>query len=136
MFEATAFRDALPDGCPPNEAETIRDPRVVYRAVHRDVDPIGDFQSVRQESPNFRAPAADECILCGVTVFATQRAARQALKHGKGHKWAGKQVGMLTLPAGAGAILRTAHGQPTEHGEHWTWWPASGFDPLPHVEVL
>lgn len=136
MFDDIVFRDALPDGCPPNEADAIRASRVVYRAVHPDVDPAGDFQSVRQESPDFHDSEADECILCGVTVFTTREAARKALKHGKGHKWAGKRVGMLTLTAGAGAILRTYRGQPTERGEHWTWWPARDFDPLPRVEVL
>ena len=45
------FREPLPDDCPPDEAEDITSPHLVYRLV-RNIPPINDaFRSQRAENP-------------------------------------------------------------------------------------
>lgn len=134
------YRDELPDGCPPDEAEVIVERRVFYRAASPIIDPIEDFQSLFQENPDFKPQDMDPCILRGVTVWETLEAAENMRRlwqcERKSKKWEGKQNCELTLDAGAGAILRTESGQPAEQGEHWTWWPAKDFDILAHSKPL
>lgn len=140
MFEGIVFRDTLPDGCPPVGAEVVDERRVFYRATSPIIDPIEDFKSLAQENPDFKLGDMDECILSGVTVWETLEAAENMRRiwqcKRKSKKWEGKRNCELTLDAGAGAILRTDDGQPTEQGEHWTWWPAKDFDILAHSKPL
>ena len=46
------YREPLPDDCPPDEAEEIDAPRVVYRPVRNDPSTDDDFQSQRAERPD------------------------------------------------------------------------------------
>jgi hypothetical protein len=122
-----SYRDLLPEGCPPDAAEEIGTPRVVFRLVRSDPPTAQDFFSQRQEKPERAFPRVSECEACGLSVFAERRDAEvKALKlpHLKNRK-----LCRVTLPAGAGRIQQTF--QPTHH----TWWPLAGFDILAHCGV-
>lgn len=122
-----SYRDSLPAGCPPDAAEEIASPRVVFRLVRTDPPTPDDFRSQRQEKPDRKFPGVTECQACGLSVFAEKRDAEaKALKlpHLKNRK-----LCRVTLPAGAGRI------QPTFQPSHHTWWPLAAFDILAHCGV-
>ena len=66
------YREPLPEGCPPDDAEEITAPRVVYRLVQSNPPTDDDFQSQRAERPTTRFNAS-ECQARGVSVFADRR---------------------------------------------------------------
>ena len=144
MSSLIEYRDPLPEGCPPDEAEMIRNARTVYRFVDRVLVDLRDFRSQRSMQPGRTSwGTADECIAAGLSVFGTYEAAADYLRRQQEHhldrirkRWAGKQLCRVALNAGAGAILRTSRGQPTRSGEHWTWWPSSDFDIRRHAAPL
>lgn len=133
MSESIAYRDELPEGCPPEQAEIIAEARSVFHFVEG--DPAVDFQSQRTMSPGKEFPGADECIARGISVFATRRAAASFLRAQldgrrarQRRRWARKRICQVNLLAGAGAMLKTRRGQPSKDGQHRTWWPARDFD--------
>ena len=129
------YRDELPEGCPPGQAEIIRSNRVVFHFVED--DPMKDFQSQRTMFPSREFPGADECIARGVSVFETKEAAQTFLKAMKRRRrWTNKRICHVDLADGAGAMLKTHRGQPAEDGQHWTWWPAKSFDIVAHVHEI
>ena len=46
-----SYREELPAGCPPDEAEEIVEERVVFRIVRKDPPTHDDFRSQRAEQP-------------------------------------------------------------------------------------
>ena len=61
-------REPLPDDCPPDEAEEINSPDLVYRLVHN-IPPIhDDFRSQRAEKPIAQFNVS-ECRARGLSVF-------------------------------------------------------------------
>ena len=119
------FRECLPEGCPPTEAEEIVQTRVVFRLVSAAPPTDEDFRSERAEFPTnqFDVP---ECIVRGVSVFSNIGAARRLLR-ARRHK--GKLVCQVTLRKGAGFILKTGG------RSHFTWWPSADFDILNNCQV-
>ena len=124
--DPVAFRERLPDGCPPDEAEKLSDVRVVFRLVRTDPPTEEDFRSERAELPNNRF-GASECMARGLSVFSNQNAARRLLR-ARRHR--GKLICQITLDQSAGYILKT-FGR-----SHFTWWPFADFDILGHCQVL
>ena len=55
------YREPLPEGCPPDDAEEITAPRVVYRLVRNDPPTSYDFRSQRAESPRRVFRRVSEC---------------------------------------------------------------------------
>lgn len=73
------------------------------------------------------------CIREGVSLYETFEAAEDVLQHMRQkvqmrpeskRLWMSRQIYEVMLSDGAFAILRTNRGQPSQDGEHWTWWPA------------
>lgn len=122
-----SFRDQLPDGCPPNEAEEITWEREVFRLVRNDPPDEQDFLSQRQEQPDRAFRGVTECQTCGLSVFAVKDdAVAKALKL---PNLKGRKVCRVKLSHGAGHIQQTF--QPSHH----TWWPLAAFDLLGNCEV-
>ena len=121
-----SYRDPLPEGCPPSEAEEIKAERVVYRLVCANTPQLGDFQSQRMERPQtiFRVP---ECLACGISVHTQQFDSERIRKL---PRFRNSLVCRVRLQNGAGRIQQTF--QPSHH----TWWPLAAFDILSHCEVL
>jgi hypothetical protein len=119
------YRDSLPDGCPPIEAEQIEITRDVFRLVRQTPPTIGDFQSQRTEKPHntFRV---SECQACGLSVFANRQ---DCIKAKKLTALRNRLSCRIQLAAGAGCI------QQTGHPSHHTWWPSRDFDILSHCMV-
>lgn len=63
------YREPLPDNCPPDAAEAINAPRIVYRLV-RNIPPTdADFRSQRSERPEQIFRDVTECQARGLSVF-------------------------------------------------------------------
>jgi hypothetical protein len=73
------FREPLPHGCPPDEAEEITAEREVFRLVRGDPATWNDFQSQRAQKPD-AVFAVSECQARGLSVFADRRDSERALK--------------------------------------------------------
>ena len=124
--EYVTFREPLPDGCPPREAEEITDTKVVFRLVRTDTPDDSDFWSKRAERPNnqFSVP---ECQARGLSVYSQVKDARKQLKI---PTLKGMLICQVTLDRGSGYILRTGR------RAHFTWWPLADFDILDNCQLV
>ena len=119
------YRETLPDDCPPDAAEEITEPRLVYRLVRHNPPLADDFRSQRAEKPDAKF-STDECQACGLSVFARRNdAARQAARP----NLSGTMVCPVRLTQGAGYILKTSR------RSHYTWWPLAAYDILAHCQM-
>ena len=135
MPNAVVYRDELPEGCPPAEAEGIDMERIVFHFVRRRAGDLerplssGEFQSQRTRRPTAVFAGADECIARGLSVFGSSRVAASVLERARTRgRWVDMRICRVTLNDGDGAILKTSRGRPTTEGQHWTWWPAGRFE--------
>ena len=71
------YREPLPEGCPPDDAEEITAPRVVYRLVRNSPPNDDDFRSQRAENPRRIFHRVTECQARGVSVYANRRDAER-----------------------------------------------------------
>ncbi|MDA1275254.1 MAG: hypothetical protein O2960_14580 [Verrucomicrobia bacterium] len=114
-----SYREPLPGGCPPAEAEEITAEREVFRLVSANPAGLDDFRSQRAERP--------EAVFRGVSVHAERMASEKMRKL---PRFKNSLVCRVRLLNGAGRIQQTF--QPPHH----TWWPLAAFDILSHCEVL
>ena len=120
------YREPLPDDCPPDEAEEITSPHLVYRLV-RNIPPIhDDFRSQRAEKPTAQFNVS-ECRARGVSVFtnlsdAERQTRRRSLRN--------LIPCLVTLTAGAGRIQKTGG------SSHYTWWPYDSYDILANCQLV
>ena len=112
-------REPLPENCPPNEAEEITSPRLVYRLVRNNPPTDDDFRSQRAERPDRIFRDVTECQARGLSVFTTRNVAERLSASGR---LQGLSVCHVTLAPGAGRI------QPTGRRSHHTWWPLADYD--------
>lgn len=126
LNESIMFREFLPEGCPPTEAEEITDTMIVFRLVRTDTPDNSDFRSKRAESPNNQF-SVSECQARGLSVYLQVREARKQLKI---PTLRGMLICQVTLDKGAGYILKTGR------RSHFTWWPLADFDILDNCQVV
>ena len=120
------YREPLPDGCPPDTAEEIIQPRDVFRLVRTNPPTEEDFKSQRAENPGRTFSGVDECQVRGLSVHTERRDSENALKL---PKLRGRLICRLRLGLGAGKIQQT--GRPSHH----TWWPLADYDVLAQYTV-
>ncbi len=120
------FREPLPEGCPPSEADEITQARVVFRLVHTDLPTGCDFRSKRSERPNDQF-GVSECQALGLSVFSQVNDARKQLKI---PALKGMLICQVTLVKGAGYLMKTGR------RSHFTWWPLSDFDVLNNCQMV
>ena len=121
------YRETLPENCPPDEAEEITSPRLVYRLVRNNPPTDDDFQSQQAERPDRVFRDVTECQARGLSVFASRTVAEQLSSIGS---LQGTAVCQVTLTPGAGRI------QPTGRRSHHTWWPLAEYDILANSQVV
>ena len=121
------YREPLPENCPPDEAEEIAAPRLVYRLVCNNPPTDDDFQSQQAERPDRVFQDVPECQARGLSVFANRNVAEQLATRGS---LQGTAVCQVTLTPGAGCI------QPTGRRSHHTWWPLANYDILANSRVV
>lgn len=121
------YRETLPEDCPPDDAEEINAPRVVYRLVRNNPPTDGDFQSQRAERPDRVFRDVTECRARGVSVFASLEAAEGRSTRGS---LKGRAICRVVLGPGAGRI------QPTGRRSHHTWWPLADYDILANCQAV
>jgi hypothetical protein len=63
-----SYREQLPEGCPPDEAEEINTRREVFRLVRNRTPTEEDFRSQRAERPGYAFRGVTECQARGLSV--------------------------------------------------------------------
>ena len=121
-----SYREQLPEGCPPDEAEEINTRREVFRLVRNRTPTEEDFRSQRAERPGYAFRGVTECQARGLSVHTERGDTERALKL---PSLRGRFICRLQLEAGAGRIQQT--GAPSHH----TWWPLADFDILSRCSV-
>lgn len=117
--DAVSYREPLPEGCPPDDAEEVTRPRSVFRLVRGCPPTEDDFRSQRAEKPDRQFSGVDECRARGLSVHADPSDSARARKL---PTQKGKKICRVQLDRGAGRIRQT--GRPSHH----TWWPLAAFD--------
>lgn len=124
-MKPSPYKEPLPDGCPPDTAEEIVEPRRVFRLIRSDVPTDDDFHSLRAENPTRVYRGLDECRVRGLSVFGTRNDCEQAARL---PRLRGRSLCRVNLVRGAGRIRQTGQ------WSHHTWWPLARFDILAHCE--
>lgn len=125
LLDIMNYREPLPEGCPPSEADEIDSERSVYRLVPSDPPTAQAFRSRRAEEPSGVFDVS-ECLACGVSVYAE---ISDCAKTRKLPRFRSMLVCRVRLGAGAGRIQQTF--KPSHH----TWWPMAEYDILGNCEV-
>ena len=120
------YREPLPDGCPPETAEEISEPRQVFRLVRTNPPTERDFRSQRSEKPLQPFQGVTECQARGLSVYTRREDLRRVLKL---PALRGRLLCSVQLAAGAGRIQRTGP------RSHHTWWPLARYDILGQCAV-
>lgn len=121
-----SYREPLPEGCPPDEAEKIVWPQEMFRLVRTDPPTEADFRSQRAENPKGTFRGITECQARGLSIHAKRSDSEKARKL---PKLRGRFICRLRLGAGAGYI------QQTSRHSHHTWWPLADYDILAQCDV-
>ena len=116
------YREPLPDDCPPDEAEEIDAPRVVYRLVHNNPPTDQDFQSQRAERPDRIFRNISECQALGLSVRADLDSSVELMGL---RTMRGRLLCQVQLDRGSGRIMPTG-----EDRDHSTWWAFAEYDIL------
>ncbi len=125
--DTATFRDELPEGCPPENADKIRRETICYRLVHNDPPIADDFRSQRTLEPN-RDFGVSECRARGLSIFMQAADAVRVAQRSRNLR--GAKLAQLTLNQEAGYIKQTGS------RSHHTWWPYKAFDILANCEVM
>ena len=124
------YLEPLPDGCPPDDAEEIVEPRIVYRLVRSAPPSRDDFRSLRSLNPGLVYEDADtECRANGVSVFIDLEFAHRRRRERRNLR--GMLICEVVLDKGAGRIQ-----QPNLKSAHCTWWPLADYDILANCQVI
>lgn len=120
------YKEELPDGCPPPDAEDIQDV-VFYRIVKSHPPTEEDFISLKALNPtkNFKS---HECEARALSVSIELSGALELLKLPT-HK--GKKIVKLKLGFDTGKHKRTF-----TRPDHHSWWVYNSFDPLVCCEAV
>ncbi len=123
---AETYREDLPDGCPPPDAQELQAEFEVFRLVSTVPPTEVDFISQRAMKPDavFRV---EECLARGLSVWTTQSEAENAKRLPRLRRML---ICRVELSAGAGKIMQTFK------PEHRTWWPYADYPILDHCGVL
>ena len=123
----TSYREPLPRGCPPEDAQEIVASRTVFRLVRANPPSEEDFRSHRAERPNARFHNVGECRARGLSVFSERDA---CARHTKLPSLRGRIVCRVQLMEGAGRIQQWGHDL-----AHNTWWPFAAYNILANCAV-
>ncbi len=120
------YREPVPEDCPPDDAEEVIEPLIVFRLVRNNPPTYDDFRSQRAEKPNQKFNVS-ECQARGLSVFLNPN---EAAKCSKYRNLRDTLVCRVILNDGAGRI------QQTGRRYHCTWWPLADFDILANCQVM
>lgn len=121
------YLEILPENCPPADANSIENERIVFRLVNNNPPLPLDFRSQRAEKPNATF-SVNECYARGLSVYSEQKALDDARKL---PRWKNSFVCQLKLTEGAGMIQKTF-----KHPHHFTWWPLASYVILEQCEII
>lgn len=125
-MSAIQYKEELPDGCPPPDAEDIHDV-VFYRLVKSHPPTEEDFTSLKAQNQT-KNHKSHECEACALSVFVELSGAVELLKL---PTQKGKQIAKLKLGSNTGKHKRTFN-----RPHHHSWWIYNSFDPLACCEAV
>ena len=114
------YRETLPQGCPPGNADEIRSPRVIHRLVRSNPPTDDDFKSQRAENPSRIFRKITECQARGLSVRTELDCAMELMKL---RTMRGRMLCTVRLDRGAGRMMQTG-----KDPHHSTWWPLESYD--------
>ena len=120
LAKTMTYREPLPDDCPPDEAEQITAPRLVYRLVRNNPPTNDDFRSQRAEHLERVFRNITECQARGLSVRTDLDS---AVKLTGLRTMRGRKICQVQLNRGAGRIMQSG-----EDPHHSTWWPLADYD--------
>ena len=124
------YRETLPAGCPPDSAEEIVEPRIVYRLVRRDPPTLDDFRPLRSLNPGRKyLDELTECQDNGVSVYIDPEFA-DAIRRGMSNL-RDMMICRVVLDKGAGRILLI-----NPETTHCVWWPFAEYDIIANCQVI
>ena len=121
------YREQLPSGCPPKNAETIVNERSIYRLVEQKPPTIDDFKSLRAKNPDKKYSGFAKCKASGLSVHSSEQGSEKVRKLPRFRK---HKICRVTLKSGAGKIQQTG-----KCSFHHTWWPFADFDILANCYI-
>ena len=122
------YREPLPGDCPPDEAEEINAPRLVYRLVWNNPPTDDDFRSQRAEHPEQVFRNITECQARGVSVRTDLDSAMGLMTL---RSMRGRMLCEARLDHGAGRIMQTG-----KDPNHSTWWPLADYGILANCALV
>ena len=122
------YREPLPQNCPPDDAEEIITPRIVYRLVRTNPPTEDDFRSQRAENPHRIFRRVTECQTRGVSVRTDLEEAIELMSLPRMQE---RLLFQVALDDGAGRIMQTG-GWPN----HSTWWQLADFNILENCSMV
>ena len=115
------YRELLPDNCPPDAAEEIDAPRVVYGLVRNNPSTDDDFRSELAERLDRIFRNITECQTRGRSVRTDLDSAMELMGL---RTMRGRSSAKYNWIEGSGRIM------PTGEDHHSTWWPFADYDIL------
>ena len=122
------YREPLPDDCPPDEAEEITSPRLVYRLVRNNPPGDEEFRSQRAEQPDRVFRNISECQARGLSVRTDLDSAVELMGL---RTMRGRLLCQVQLDQGSGRIMQTG-----EDHHHSTWWPLTDYDIMANCSLV
>ena len=113
--------EPLPNDCPPGDARKPQD-ETFYRLVELIPPSDHDFWSQRKLYPE-KGFYANECVARSCSLLSNRASIIDLLKL-PAHR--SKTVVELTLPPHSGVVKKTS-----KNPDHYSWWRAKGFNPIP-----
>ena len=99
------YREPLPDDCPPDTADEITSPRLVYRLVRNYPPTDDDFHSQRAERPDRVFRNISECQARGLSVRTNLVSAMELMGF---RTMRGRMLCQVQVDHGAGRIMQTS----------------------------
>ena len=126
---AQAYRESLPEDCPPVDATLTEEGVLFYRLARTDPPTDRDFDSWREQHPGKPLPyRISECRARSVSVFQLQTAIDRLRKL---PRFRNQVVCELKLSAQSGKLQQTG-----QDPAHYSWWPFADFNILGACKVI
>ena len=106
------YREPLPENCPPDEAEEIHVPRVVYRLVRNNPPTDDDFRSQLAERTDRIFRNITECQAHGLSIRTDLESTMELMRF---RTMRGRMLCQVRLDNGAGRIMQTGEDPQPRH---------------------
>ena len=122
------YREPLPDDCPPDTADEITSPSLVYRLARAYPPTEDDSRSQRAERPDRAFRNINECQARSLSVRTNLVSAMELMGL---RPMRGRMLCQVQLDHGAGHMMQTG-----EDPHRSTWWPLADYDIMANCPLV